>query len=210
MVLNDTANIDVQLRFPNYTIKKYKYGTDTLNFTPANLSSNGNVALTDFTPTLTEDGEYELLIKGKDRSGNNAGTQEYRVAFQVNNKPMISDVFNYPNPFTTSTAFVFTLTGTKLPSNIRIQILTVTGKIVKEINQNELGTIRIGRNITDYKWDGTDMYGQKLGNGVYLYRIITNIDGNSLEKFDLKDSYGDKYNTDKFFKGGYGKMYLMR
>ena len=33
----------------------------------------------------------------------------------------------------------------------------------------ELGAIHIGRNITDYKWDGTDMYGQALANGVYIY-----------------------------------------
>ena len=210
MPLNDTAGVSVQLRYPNNTVKTFRYGTDTLRFIPATISNNNNVAVSEFTPTLPEDGEYELFVKGKDRNGNTAGTQDYRVTFNVNNTPMISDVFNYPNPFSTSTAFVFTLTGSKQPSNMRVQILTVTGKIVKEINKDELGPIRIGRNITDYKWDGTDMYGQKLANGVYLYRVITNLDGSSLEKFDLKDSFGDTFKTDKYFKGGYGKMYLMR
>jgi len=74
---------------------------------------------------------------------------------------MISNMFNYPNPFTTSTAFVFTITGSQVPQNIRIQILTITGKIVKEITKEELGPLHIGRNITEYKWNGTDMYGQK-------------------------------------------------
>lgn len=210
MLLNDTAGVTVQLRYPNNAVKRFKYGTDTLRFIPANLNSNNNVAVSEFTPVLLEDGEYELFVQGRDRSGNISGTQEYRVTFNVNNKPMISDVFNYPNPFSTSTAFVFTLTGSKIPSNIRIQILTVTGKIVKEINQDELGPIRIGRNITDYKWDGTDIYGQKLANGVYLYRVITNLEGNSLDKYELKDNFGDTFKTDKYFKGGYGKMYLMR
>ena len=210
LALNDTAGVTVQLRFPDNTFKRYKYGTDTLRFTPATISGNDNSATTDFTPILTQDGEYELFVKGKDVSGNSAGNQDYRVTFNVNNKPMISDVFNYPNPFTTSTAFVFTLTGSQLPSNIRIQILTVTGKIVREINKDELGSIHIGRNITDFKWDGTDAYGQKLANGVYLYRVITNLNGESLEKFDIKDFNGDKISTNKFFKGGYGKMYLMR
>ena len=123
---------------------------------------------------------------------------------------MISNLLNYPNPFTTSTAFVFTLTGSELPSQFRIQILTITGKIVKEINKEELGPIRIGNNITEYKWDGTDSYGQKLANGVYLYRVITNLNGNSLEKFDITDFNGDKIKTTNYFKGGYGKMYLMR
>jgi flagellar hook assembly protein FlgD len=119
-------------------------------------------------------------------------------------------MFNYPNPFTTSTAFVFTVTGSDIPQNIRIQIMTITGKIVKEITRQELGNIHIGRNITDYKWDGTDQYGQKLANGIYLYRVITNLNGASLDKFNTTDASGDRIDTDKYFNKGYGKMYLMR
>ncbi|HUN01976.1 MAG TPA: FlgD immunoglobulin-like domain containing protein, partial [Niabella sp.] len=152
-----------------------------------------------------EDGNYELLVSAKDQSGNTAGDLQYRVAFQVINKPMISNLLNYPNPFTTSTAFVFTLTGSEPPQNLRIQIMTITGKIVKEITKAELGPIKIGRNITEYKWDGTDQYGQPLANGVYLYRVITNLNGKSLEKYKAEND-----NTDKYFTNGYGKMYLMR
>ena len=118
---------------------------------------------------------------------------------------MISNMLNYPNPFTTSTAFVFTLTGSEVPQNIRIQILTITGKVVREITKDELGPLRIGRNITEFKWDGTDQYGQKLANGVYLYRVITNLNGKSLDKYRA-----DADETDKYFNKGYGKMYLMR
>jgi flagellar hook assembly protein FlgD len=81
---------------------------------------------------------------------------------------------------------------------------------VREITKNELGDLHIGRNITEYKWDGTDQYGQKLANGVYLYRVITNLNGNSLDKFNMTDSDGNRVNTDKYFNKGYGKMYLMR
>lgn len=123
---------------------------------------------------------------------------------------MISNMFNYPNPFTSSTAFVFTLTGSEVPQNIRIQVLTVTGKIVREITKDELGPLHIGRNITEFKWDGTDQYGQKLGNGIYLYRVITNQNGNPLDKFSTMDANGNNVDTDKYFNKGYGKMYLMR
>jgi flagellar hook assembly protein FlgD len=77
--------------------------------------------------------------------------------------------------------------------------------VIREITKDELGPLRIGRNITEFKWDGTDMYGQKVANGVYLYRVLTNLNGQSLEKF--KDD-GDT--TDKYFTKGYGKMYFMR
>ena len=205
LALSDTSFLKVQLRLPDGTLKSYRFDNDTMRFTPANLANGENTATIDFTPLLAgDDEEYELIVSGKDAVGNRAGEVDYHVIFRVINKPMISNLLNYPNPFTTSTAFVFTVTGTQPPQNMRIQILTITGKVVKEITRNELGPIHIGRNITEYKWDGTDMYGQKLANGVYLYRVLTNLNGKSLDKF--KDSGDD---TDKYFTKGYGKMYLL-
>ncbi len=208
MPIDDTSLVTVYLRYPDYTSKRIAFGGDSLKFNPA-VAGQDNEATVDFIPQLGEDGEYELTISAKDKIGNNAGKVDYKVAFNVYNKPMISNMFNYPNPFTTSTAFVFTLTGTEIPQTLRIQILTVTGKIVREINKEELGNIHIGKNITDYKWDGTDQYGQKLANGVYLYRVITNLNGNKLDKFPTQDGSGS-VDTDKYFNKGYGKMYLMR
>ena len=178
-------------------------------FTPA-ASGADNTATIDFSPQflnqISENGDdYQLIVKGKDVSGNKAGATEYTVSFRVISKPMISNMLNYPNPFTTSTAFVFTITGSDIPENMKIQILTITGKVVKEITKQELGPLHIGRNITDYKWDGTDQYGQRLGNGVYLYRFVTTLNGKKMDKFT---DTGD--NTDKFFTCGYGKMYLMK
>jgi len=206
MLLNDTSLISVSVRFPDGTQRRFAFDNDTLQFIPADQSiATGNTAKINFKPYFLQDGDYELLVSGKDRSSNLAGAVQYRVAFQVINKPMISNMLNYPNPFTTSTAFVFTVTGAEVPQNIRIQILTITGKVVREITKDELGPLHIGRNITEFKWDGTDQYGQKLANGIYLYRVITNLNGKSLDKYKAE---GD--NTDKYFNKGYGKMYLMR
>ncbi len=206
MVLDQQDIVSVKLRYPDGTIRTFDFNSDTLLFTGAGVAPNdNNTATITFKPHLLQDGEYELMVAGKDRSENVAGNMEYRVAFQVINKPMISNMLNYPNPFTTSTAFVFTLTGSEVPQNIRIQILTITGKVVREITKDELGPLHIGNNITQFKWDGTDQYGAKLANGVYLYRVITNHQGKSLDKYKAS---GD--NTDKYFNKGYGKMYLMR
>ncbi len=206
LALNDTSLIKVQIRFPDGSLKAYKFDNDTLRFTAANLATGDNTATIDFTPLLPgDDEEYELIVSGKDASGNTAGQLDYHVSFRVISKPMISNLLNYPNPFTTSTAFVFTITGTQPPQNMRIQILTITGKIVREITKDELGPLHIGRNITEFKWDGTDAYGQRLANGVYLYRVLTNLNGKSLERYKSEDD-----NTDKYFTKGYGKMYLMK
>jgi len=204
LALSDTAYIKVQVRFPDGSLHNYNFG-DSMRFTPANLSSGNNTATIDFLPSFPEEGEYELIVSGRDVMGNTAGAIEYHVTFNVITKAMISNLLNYPNPFTTSTAFVFTITGSEVPQNIRIQILTITGKIVREITKDELGPIHVGRNITEFKWDGTDMYGSKLANGVYLYRVLTNLNGKSLDKYKAE---GD--NTDKYFNKGYGKMVLIR
>jgi hypothetical protein len=210
MLLNDTLLSSVQIRYPNGTLRTYNFSDgDTLRFIPA-TSGSDNTATIEFTPQFTTQidpngDDYELIVYGKDRSGNKSGEIAYRVAFKIITKPMISNMLNYPNPFSTSTAFVFTITGSDIPQNIRIQILTVTGKIVREITLNELGPLRIGRNITEFKWNGTDQYGQKLGNGVYLYRVITSMNGKSMEKYKATND-----DTDKYFNNGYGKMYLMR
>ena len=204
IALSDTSSISLQVRFPDQSLHTYTFG-DSMRFIPANLSDGENTASIEFNPYFPEDGEYELIVSGKDAMGNAAGDMDYHVMFTVINKAMISNMLNYPNPFTTSTAFVFNLTGNQVPQNIRIQILTITGKVVREITKDELGPIHIGRNITEFKWDGTDMYGQKLANGVYLYRVLTNLNGKSLEKYKAVDE-----NTDQFFNKGYGKMYLMR
>lgn len=84
----------------------------------------------------------------------------------------------------------------------------VTG--VYQIVQPALASIGLGNTAAEHfqlwrKWDGTDQYGQKLASGVYLCRVVTNLNGKSLDKYKAE---GDV--TDKYFNKGYGKMYLMR
>ena len=75
--------------------------------------------------------------------------------------------------------------------------------------------IRIGKNITDFAWDGRDEYGNELAKGVYFYRVITRLNGQELDRFSKSDNNG-KYNMsstakmDKLFgKHGIGKMYKL-
>jgi hypothetical protein len=209
LLLNDTSVLKVQLRYPDGSLHPYYFNNDTLHFTPA-TSSADNTASVEFTPVFTtqvnpQGDEYTLIVTGVDKSGNTTGTIQYQVTFKIITKAMISNMLNYPNPFTTSTAFVFTITGSEVPQNIKIQILTITGKVVREITKDELGPLHVGRNITEFKWNGTDMYNQRLANGVYLYHVVTNLNGKSLDKYQSGSD-----NTDQYFNKGYGKMFLMK
>lgn len=208
LALNDTSNWQIFLRDPSGTQTRLAFepiacsgtATEQMKWCPASLPDNTfRIA---FKPTLLADGIYELWVQASDRSGNLSGENNYRITFEVINKSTITEVVNYPNPFSTATKFVFTLTGSEVPDYFKIQIMTVTGKIVREITRDELGPIRIGRNITDYAWNGKDEFGDQLANGVYLYRVITRINGSSIEKRETE--------ADKYFTKGWGKMYLMR
>ena len=206
LALDDTSLISVFVKYPDDLTEYYiPFDGSVLKFIPADLTQgNGkNQARIEYKPQFTQDGDdYVLIIKAKDKSGNTSGNNAYKIGFAIVNKPAISAFLNYPNPFTTSTQFIFTITGSEVPSNLKIQIIGPTGKVVREILKSELGPLHIGRNITEYKWKGDDQFGQLLGNGVYLYRVVTNLNGNKM----------DHYNSgaDKWIEKGYGKLYIMR
>ncbi len=175
-----------------------------IEFIPATHDKNEARIL--YTPDL-KDGIYTLFVQGKDKSNNFSGINDYRVSFRVIESNSVSQMFNYPNPFSTATQFVFTLTGS-VPEHMKIQIMTITGKVVREITREELGPLQIGVNRTQYWWDGTDEYGDRLANGVYLYRVIMKDEtGENYEKFSVGRSPSE---IDKFFKKGFGKMVIIR
>lgn len=205
LALNDTMLFKVFLKTPSSTTPiSLDPRSNEFSFIPADESklSTSNEAKLFYRPLYQENGTYELRIQGADRSLNDAGSNEYRIQFQIDTRPAISNIINYPNPFSTSTQFVFTVTGTEVPTDLKIQIMTVTGKVVKEITADELGYIHIGQNRTQYKWDGTDTYGDKLANGLYLYRVTARMNGKQMDMIEGS--------VDKYFKKGFGKMYIVR
>ena len=203
LLLNDTAAYAVYITTPNGVEKRihfYEAGVEKMQFIPASLPKNNSKII--LQGDFPEDGQYKLRVQAKDRSENNSGNFDYLIGFEVINKSAITNILNYPNPFTTSTRFVFTLTGSKIPEVFKIQIMTITGKVVREVHKDELGPINIGRNISDFAWDGTDMYGDRLANGLYLYHVITQINS---EEIELRETAADG-----FFTKGFGKMYLLK
>jgi hypothetical protein len=207
MVLSDTSVMQVQVRFPNGQLRRFYFSGDTLKFYPPTGAAPvaNNEATADFLPLFNQDGTYELIVQAKDLSGNQSGRLNYRTNFQVVNASQVSELLNYPNPFSTSTAFAFTLTGREVPDQFKIEILTITGRVIREVTSTELGPLRIGRNITAFKWDGTDQYGQAVANGVYLFRAVVSKKGIRVETNPTLNPSSQSISTK-----GYGKMYLMR
>jgi len=80
----------------------------------------------------------------------------------------IGNIFNYPNPFTTHTDFYFDHNQINSSLDVLIQVFTVSGKLIKSIkttlNNNSFHS-------TPITWDGLDDYGDKIGKGVYIYKL---------------------------------------
>jgi hypothetical protein len=168
-------------------------------------SLNGSIAKLEYFPGRNAplaDGMYTLRVQGRDPSSVNAGAQDFEVKFEVVNASTITNVFPYPNPVTSKARFVFTVTGQELPQNMKIQIMTIAGRVVKEIFMGDLGPLHIGNNLTEYAWDGTDQFGDRLANGTYLYRVSLD---DPQGKFSQRRTAGDQA-----FKNDWGKLVLMR
>ena len=83
----------------------------------------------------------------------------------------LTNVLNYPNPFVNYTQFWFTHNKPFEPLQVQVQIITITGKVVKTINQYVTTEGFLSREVT---WDGTDDFGDKIGKGVYIYKLTVN------------------------------------
>jgi flagellar hook assembly protein FlgD len=72
---------------------------------------------------------------------------------------------NYPNPFNPSTTIAFSLAdGPRRP--VRLAVFDVTGALVRTLYDGHLGP---GRH--SFAWDGRNDRGQRVGSGVYFYRL---------------------------------------
>ncbi len=204
LALSDTSLFKLFIKYPEDQVaQNIPMNSEWVDFFPDTGNDSNNKASIRISPVFEVDGIYELLVQAQDVTGNQSGDLDYKVTFEIVTKSAISNVLNYPNPFSTSTQFVYTLTGEEIPEYFKIQILTASGKIVKEITQDEMGPLKIGTHRSDYTWDGTDEYGDRLANGVYLYRIVAKKMGG-----DNYDAYDN--GTNSMFDQGFGKLVIIR
>lgn len=128
-----------------------------------------------------EPGNHTITFKVWDVNNNSSeSTLEFVV---VEDQELgISHLLNYPNPFTTNTDFYFEHNQVCHVLDVKIEIFTVSGKLVKTILENVSTNAFRSEGIN---WDGRDDYGDKLGRGVYVYRLSIQTDeGKKAEKLE--------------------------
>lgn len=99
---------------------------------------------------------------------NNLVIAEIQFVVVGDDELQLDKVLNYPNPFVSYTEFWFSHNRPFEPLDVQVQIFTVTGKVVKTINQSVSTDGFLCREI---KWDGRDDFGDKIGKGVYIYKL---------------------------------------
>jgi hypothetical protein len=206
LAITDTAAFTLSVLYPDGMLRRLYFSDPQLLFFPADAAHlpKKNLARVEWRPEFTQDGDYQLRINGKDAAGNASGTLDLVLRFRVITRSALSRLLNYPNPFSTNTCFVYTMTGDEPPAQFKILIMTVSGRVVREVSAAEFGPMYTGTHKSDFCWDGRDQFGDPLANGVYLYKVVaTKSDGTAFEL--LEESRIDGY-----FQHGFGKMVLMR
>ncbi|MEC7785221.1 MAG: type IX secretion system sortase PorU [Bacteroidota bacterium] len=114
---------------------------------------------------------------------NNSSTADLQFVVAGDEELKLERVLNYPNPFVNYTEFWFNHNRPYEPLEVQVQIFTISGKVVKTINQVVTTTGFLSREIT---WDGLDDFGQKIGKGVYVYKITvkSTLTNKKVEKFE--------------------------
>ena len=123
-------------------------------------------------------GNHTLSLKAWDVYNNSSESEINFTVFDENQDLVIENVLNYPNPFINYTEFWFNH-NSSTPLNVTIQIFTISGRLVKTI----LGTTDPNENNSfsrDFYWDGRDDFGDKVGKGVYIYKL--NVRSESINK----------------------------
>ncbi|MDR1877094.1 MAG: type IX secretion system sortase PorU [Flavobacteriaceae bacterium] len=121
-----------------------------------------------------EPGNHSIKFKVWDINNNSStATLDFIVVENGDQGLIIKRLLNWPNPFTTKTFFHFEHNCPDI-LEAQVQIFTVSGKLVKTINKMVTSEPFYEGYRTDkygIEWDGLDDFGDKIGKGVYIYRI---------------------------------------
>jgi flagellar hook assembly protein FlgD len=111
-------------------------------------------------------GTHNLKVKAFDVY-NNTSVKDVNFKISGTSDLSITNVLNYPNPFSKTTKFTFQQNQDG-PIDVKIKIYTIAGRLIKTIDEKG-----INDRFVQIEWDGRDDDGDSIANGVYIYKLTT-------------------------------------
>jgi len=116
-------------------------------------------------------GLHTLSLKAWDVYNNSSIAEIQFIVFDKDQDLVIDNVLNYPNPFIDYTEFWFNHNSPDA-LDVSVQIFTISGKLVRTLNGQTNGGSKVTSSLSkDIVWDGRDDFGDKIGKGVYIYKL---------------------------------------
>ena len=118
-----------------------------------------------------EPGLHTLSLKVWDVYNNSSVSEIQFIVYDKDQALVIDNVLNYPNPFVNYTEFWFNHNSSDV-LDVSVQIFTVSGKLVRTLNGQTAAGFSVTSSLSrDIVWDGRDDFGDKIGKGVYIYKL---------------------------------------
>ena len=158
LIVDDDEEFDLTDHF-EYDIDSYRSGTVE--------------SLIDYLPQGTHTMKFRVWD-----SFNNPMQVEFSaaVASEDPDEEYLRELLNYPNPFKDETMFTFRLLE---QATVKINIFTVGGRKIKELGPDVCNK---GYVKEQFYWNGRDRMGDKVANGVYLYKVSADFSGKTVSK----------------------------
>ena len=151
-----TAILDGNTTIP-YILNEY-YQSNQDDYTRGTVS---------FSFSSLEEGEHTITFKIWDVF-NNSSEKTINFIVADDNIFTIADYKCYPNPFSSYTDFYFQHNKSSQNLDVIIEIFSIEGRLVKKIEKKYFDN---GYSIGPVRWDGTNNYGEKVSQGMYIAQL---------------------------------------
>jgi hypothetical protein len=135
-----------------------------------NTSKSGTIW---FPFSMLSAGEHVITVKVWDIF-NNSSESEIYFTVHPSGEFVITNSYNYPNPFSDFTDIVFEHNQQNVEFSIRVEIYALTGQLVRIIEQT---APQNGSVSTPVRWDGLGENGSPVPSGIYLYNLTVQTSG---------------------------------
>ena len=144
--------------------------TTRFEYQPGDFTSGRlTFGLNDISP-----GAHTLKVKAWDNA-NNVSLLEFPVTIGDDNRLVIDELLNYPNPMEEATTFYFGLS--QAAEQVDLEIYTLSGKSIWQTSRYDLQADHYPNSVAEISWNGCDDTGDRVATGVYIYRLLAKAAG---------------------------------